>query len=160
MFTWCVHWFLNAINAGLWFIIWYIFTYIISDYFTDSGLESKPIMYAFQKKGSQCTPRQFRYNKFISQFSTDIRQVSGEEYVVAVVLSRVEEIKPTLELRQLAATKKNVRIARNICKRYIVIIAISICEDSRSRRVSVMWCVHIKSLTIRTFQNYISTETV
>ena len=41
MFTWRVHWFLSEIKAGHWFISWYTFTDIISDYFTDSGLESK-----------------------------------------------------------------------------------------------------------------------
>ena len=40
MFTWRVHWFLSEIKARHWFISWYIFTDIISDYFTDSGLES------------------------------------------------------------------------------------------------------------------------
>ena len=41
MFTWRVHWFLSEIKADHWFISWYIFTDIINDYFTDSGLESK-----------------------------------------------------------------------------------------------------------------------
>ena len=41
MFAWRVHWFLSEIEAGHWFISWYIFTDIISDYFTDSGLESE-----------------------------------------------------------------------------------------------------------------------
>ena len=40
MFTWRIHWFLSEIKAGQWFMSWYIFTDIISDYFTDSGLES------------------------------------------------------------------------------------------------------------------------
>ena len=40
MFTWRVHLFLSEIKAGHWSISWYIFTDIISDYFTDSGLES------------------------------------------------------------------------------------------------------------------------
>ena len=40
MFTWRVHWFISEIKAGHWFISWYIFTDWISDYFTDSGLES------------------------------------------------------------------------------------------------------------------------
>ena len=68
--------------------------------------DHKPITYAFQKKDSQCTPRQFRYLDFISQFSTDIRHVSGEENVVADALSRVEEIEPALDLRELAAAQK------------------------------------------------------
>ena len=37
---WRIHWFLNEIKAGHWFISWYIFTDLISDYFTDLGLES------------------------------------------------------------------------------------------------------------------------
>ena len=40
MFAWHVHWYLSEIKAGHWFISWYIFTDIISEYFTDSGLES------------------------------------------------------------------------------------------------------------------------
>ena len=40
MFTWHFHWFLSGIKAGHWFISLYIFTDIISDYFTDAGLES------------------------------------------------------------------------------------------------------------------------
>ena len=44
--------------------------------------DHKPITYAFLKKDSQCTLRQFRYLDFISQFSTDIHHVSGEENVV------------------------------------------------------------------------------
>ena len=41
MFTWRVHWFISEIKAGHWFISWYIFTNWISDYCTDSGLESR-----------------------------------------------------------------------------------------------------------------------
>ena len=52
------------------------------------------------------TPRQFRYLDFISQFSTDIRHVSGEENVVADALSRIEEIEPAFDLRKLAAAQK------------------------------------------------------
>ena len=43
MLTWRVHWFLSEIKAGHWFINWYIFTDIISDYFTDSNLESRTL---------------------------------------------------------------------------------------------------------------------
>ena len=39
-----VHWFRNRIKAGHWFITWYIFTDIISEYFTDSGLERKHLL--------------------------------------------------------------------------------------------------------------------
>ena len=46
MFMWRIYWFLSEIKAGHWFISWYIFTDIISDYFTDSGLEN--YFFAFQ----------------------------------------------------------------------------------------------------------------
>ena len=40
MFTWRIYWFLSEIKAGHWFTSRNIFTDIISDYFTDSDLES------------------------------------------------------------------------------------------------------------------------
>lgn len=69
--------------------------------------DHKPITYAFKKKDTQCTPRQFRYLDFIGQFSTDIRHISGEDNVVADALSRIEEIEPAFDLKQLEAAQKN-----------------------------------------------------
>ena len=49
MFAWRVHWYLSEIKAGHWFISWYIFTDIISAYFTDSGLESRTTVFDSKK---------------------------------------------------------------------------------------------------------------
>lgn len=54
--------------------------------------DHKPLIYAFNKKSESCSPRQLRQLDFISQFSTDIRHVSGADNVVADALSRINEI--------------------------------------------------------------------
>ena len=51
--------------------------------------DHKPITFAFRQKPDKCSPRQFRHLDFISQFSTDIRHVSGSNNVVAEALSRI-----------------------------------------------------------------------
>lgn len=50
--------------------------------------DHKPITFAFKKPTDSCSPRQFRYMDFITQFSTDIRHISGKSNVVADALSR------------------------------------------------------------------------
>lgn len=76
-------------------------TFII---FTDH----KPLIFAFRQKPEHCSPRQFRYLDFISQFSTDIRHISGQENVVADALSRVDAIStPTVDFHQLALDQAN-----------------------------------------------------
>ncbi|CAG7719774.1 unnamed protein product [Allacma fusca] len=54
--------------------------------------DHKPLTFAFQQKLEKASPRQLRQLDFISQFSTDIRHVSGEKNVVADTLSRIETI--------------------------------------------------------------------
>jgi hypothetical protein len=54
--------------------------------------DHKPITYAFQQKRDKCSPRQFNHLDFIAQFTTDIRHISGQDNVVADVLSRVESL--------------------------------------------------------------------
>jgi cleavage and polyadenylation specificity factor subunit 1 len=52
--------------------------------------DQKPLIYAFKQNPEKCSPRQWRHLDFISQFSTDIRHISGANNVVADTLSRVE----------------------------------------------------------------------
>ena len=52
--------------------------------------DQKPLTDAFKQKPEKCSPRQRRHLDFISQFSTDIRYVKGEQNVVADALSRIE----------------------------------------------------------------------
>lgn len=72
--------------------------YILTDH--------KPIVSAFKKPLDSCSPRQFRYLDFISQFSTDVRYIAGEDNVVADALSRTEAIAPVDELLNALANSQ------------------------------------------------------
>lgn len=84
--------------------------------------DHRPLTYSFTKKPSlNDTPRRIRYLDFISQFSTDVRHISGSDNVVADALSRViEEITmPTpLDFSELAKAQRNdprlAELRRNI----------------------------------------------
>lgn len=54
--------------------------------------DHKPITFAFKQKAEKTSPRQIRQLDFISQFTTDIRHVSGSANVVADSLSRIDAI--------------------------------------------------------------------
>lgn len=54
--------------------------------------DHKPLSFAFQQRSEKCTPRQLRHLEFISQFSTDIRYLPGNENVVADTLSRIYSV--------------------------------------------------------------------
>jgi hypothetical protein len=47
------------------------------------------LIYAFGQRPDRCTPRQFNDHDFISQFTADIRHISGQDNVDADTLSRV-----------------------------------------------------------------------
>lgn len=67
--------------------------------------DHKPLTFAFTSKQENCSPRQFRHLDFISQFSTDIRHISGKSNVVADPLSRVQEIVQPISPEMLAASQ-------------------------------------------------------
>lgn len=50
--------------------------------------DHKPITYAIHSPGANLSPREARHLSFISEFTTDIRHVSGQSNVVADLLSR------------------------------------------------------------------------
>ncbi|GBM86280.1 Transposon Tf2-8 polyprotein [Araneus ventricosus] len=54
--------------------------------------DHRPLTFAFTKKSDSSSPRQLRYLDFISQFSTDIRHVTGSKNVVADTLSRISDV--------------------------------------------------------------------
>lgn len=54
--------------------------------------DHKPLIFAFKQKPERASPRQIRHLDFISQFTTDIRHISGKENVVADCLSRSQDI--------------------------------------------------------------------
>lgn len=73
--------------------------YILTDH--------KPLTFAFSTPKESCSPRQYRYLDFISQFTTDIRYIPGKENVVADSLSRIEAITQVLDYKVLAAQQDN-----------------------------------------------------
>lgn len=54
--------------------------------------DHKPLTYAMTTNSSSRLPHEERYLKYISQFTTDIRHINGNENTVADALSRVEGI--------------------------------------------------------------------
>ncbi|KAL1448593.1 hypothetical protein WDU94_009822 [Cyamophila willieti] len=69
--------------------------------------DHKPITFAFQQKPEKCSPRQFRHLDYISQFTTDIRHVPGDQNIVADALSRVEACATRLDYNDLATSQIN-----------------------------------------------------
>ncbi|KAL0859358.1 hypothetical protein ABMA27_011150 [Loxostege sticticalis] len=67
--------------------------------------DHKPICYAFHERKSNCSPRQYRHLDYISQFTTDIRHISGKDNVVADTLSRVDELQMPIDLDVLASSQ-------------------------------------------------------
>ena len=69
--------------------------------------DHKPLTHAFSSRRDNCSPRQFRYLDYISQFTTNIQHISGEQNVVADALSRVESIAATsVDYTMLAAAQE------------------------------------------------------
>ncbi|CAH2108893.1 unnamed protein product [Euphydryas editha] len=68
--------------------------------------DHRPLTYAFSSRKDHCSPRQFRYLDLISQFTTDIRHISGKDNVVADTLSRVEEIVQPVDLQKLSTAQQ------------------------------------------------------
>lgn len=72
--------------------------------------DHKPLTYALHKTSSDSeTPRRSRQLLFISEFSTDIRHISGTDNTVADALSRIETITfpSTIDYEQLARQQQN-----------------------------------------------------
>ena len=67
--------------------------------------DHKPLAFAFHQKRDKCSPRQFNHLNFISQFTTDIRHISGQDNVAADTLSRVEVITAPVSHDALAAAQ-------------------------------------------------------
>jgi cleavage and polyadenylation specificity factor subunit 1 len=68
--------------------------------------DHKPLTFAFNQKRDRCSPRQFNHLDYISQFTTDIRHISGRENVVADTLSRVESVTAPVSAEALAAAQE------------------------------------------------------
>jgi cleavage and polyadenylation specificity factor subunit 1 len=69
--------------------------------------DHKPLTFAFNQKKDKCSPRPFNRLDFISQFTTDIRHISGQDNIVADALSRVETIAAPVTHDMLATAQHN-----------------------------------------------------
>lgn len=70
--------------------------------------DHKPLIYAFQQKSDKASDRQRRQLEYISQFTTVINHVKGEDNIVADALSRVEAINmPTILSAKVIAEAQN-----------------------------------------------------
>jgi len=69
-------------------------------------LTDKPLIFAFHQKRDKCSSRQINHLDFISQFKTDIRQISGKDNV-ADELSRVDVIIAPVKHDALAAAQED-----------------------------------------------------
>lgn len=76
--------------------------------------DHKPLTYALRTNSDKYSPREIRHLDFVSQFTTDIRHVSGKDNVVADALSRVEINSVTsppfttpLDYEQIAISQKD-----------------------------------------------------
>jgi len=67
--------------------------------------DHKPLTFVFRQKRDKSSPRQFNQLDFISQFTTDIRHISGQDNIVADTLSRVEVITTSVTHDALAAAQ-------------------------------------------------------
>jgi cleavage and polyadenylation specificity factor subunit 1 len=67
--------------------------------------DHKPITYTFQQKRDKCSQRQFNHLDFVAQFTTGIRQISGQVNLVADALSRVESVTAPPPYDALAASQ-------------------------------------------------------
>lgn len=69
--------------------------------------DHKPITFAFTTRRDNCSPRQHRYLDYISQFTTDINHISGNDNVVADAFSRLESIDTTINYKELENEQEN-----------------------------------------------------
>jgi len=67
--------------------------------------DHKPLTFAYHQKRDKCSPRQFNHLDFISQFTTNIRHISGQNNIVTDALSRVEVITAPVTHDALATVK-------------------------------------------------------
>lgn len=69
--------------------------------------DHKPLIFAFKQRPEKSSPRQINYLSFISQFTTDIRYIKGEENNTADLLSRIETINSTDLYAELAEAQES-----------------------------------------------------
>lgn len=84
------------------------FRYMVEGRDFEIQTDHKPLIFAFSKKHDQSSPRQIRQLDFISQFSTNIKYVPGDQNTAADCLSRINKIQAQLiDYDELAKEQSN-----------------------------------------------------
>jgi hypothetical protein len=80
--------------------------------------DHKPLTFAFKQSLDKATPLQIRYLDYISQFTTEVRHISGKDNVVADMLSRIEEVglPSPIDFQELAEAQENDDELKQILK--------------------------------------------
>ncbi|GBP69744.1 Transposon Tf2-8 polyprotein [Eumeta japonica] len=78
--------------------------------------DHKSLCHAFKTCKDKCSPRQYRYLDFISQFSTDIRHISVRDNVVGYKLSRIEQLDNVVDFMKLANAQESDPELKQILK--------------------------------------------
>lgn len=81
------------------------FRYILEVQHATIFTDHKPLLYAFVQRREKLPPPQLNQLSFISQFTTDIQYIRGEDNVVADALSRVEAISLEADYAALASSQ-------------------------------------------------------
>ena len=84
--------------------------------------DHKPLTFAFSTQSSKLTPRQTRHLDFISQFTTDVRHISGSNNPVADALSRIEanalhsdnSVSPIIDFSAIASAQQQDHCTNSI----------------------------------------------
>lgn len=82
------------------------FRYILEVQHATIFTDHKPLLYAFVQRREKLPPPQLNQLSFISQFTTDIQYIKGEDNVVADAMSRVESISLEQEYESLAQAQE------------------------------------------------------
>ena len=82
--------------------------------------DHKPLVYALKSSSDRYSPREIRHLDYISQFTADIRHVSGAHNPVADALSRIQHIGDTytgIDLEAMATAQQADPDVERLCQR-------------------------------------------
>lgn len=83
------------------------FRYMVEGRYFVIYTDHKPITFAFQQNKQKCSPRQYNHLDFVSQFTTDIRHISGKCNITADTLSRIEAVASPPSLEQISLAQQH-----------------------------------------------------
>lgn len=78
--------------------------------------DHKPLTFAFQKKLQQCSPRQYNHLELISQYTTDIRHITGKDNITADAMTRIEGIAAPPDFETIAQSQQRSNDLQQILK--------------------------------------------